>query len=477
MRRIWQKKEIRDIYFPRKRRKKKSKFWKNLFLLIIFFLLFSGFIFGLIFIWVSRDLPDPNKLLEREIVQSTKIYDRKGETVLYEIFTEKRRTLIELYDVPRYLIFATIAAEDRHFYEHPGFSLKSMIRAVLTNLLKGGKIQGGSTITQQLIKNAILSPEKTYARKIRELILAYQIEKKFTKDEILKMYFNEIPYGSNAYGVAAASQIYFGKKVSQLTLDEAALLAALPRAPTYYSPYGEHKDKLIARRDYILDQMFELGFITEEELNEAKKTDTLAKIKPKKERMIAPHFVIYVKEKLIEKYGHRLVEQGGLKVITTLDLEAQQAAEEAIKENQERLKKFGANNAALVALDVKTGQILAMVGSKDYFDESIDGYVNVVTSPRQPGSSFKPIVYAKLFEKGYTPETILFDVETNFGPDGTGKDYIPKNYDLKERGPITIRKALAGSLNIPGVKALYLAGVENVLDLAEKMGYTTFSDR
>jgi len=470
----WQK---RTIYSPT-RRVKRDKFKLSKFFLFIFFLfLFSLTIFGIIFLWTSRDLPDPNKLLERDIVQSTKIYDRKGETVLYEIFTGERRTLVELSDISRYLVFATVAAEDKYFYEHQGFSLKSTIRAILVNIFRGGRVQGGSTITQQLVKNAILSPEKTYARKIRELILAYQIERKFTKDEILKMYLNEIPYGSNAYGVEAASQTYFGKSASSLTLDEAATLAALPKAPSYYSPYGEHKDKLIARRNYILDQMHELEFISDEEWEEAKNTDTLAKIKPRKERMLAPHFVMYVKEQLIEKYGHRLVEQGGLKVITSLDLEAQKAAEEAIEKNQETLKKFHANNAALVALDVKTNEILAMVGSKDYFDESIDGYVNVTLSPRQPGSSFKPIVYAKLFEKGYTPETILFDVVTNFGPDGTGKDYIPKDYDEKERGPITIRKALAGSLNIPAVKALYLAGVDNVLDLAEKMGYTTFNDR
>ncbi len=465
----------REIYRYPKRRK--FKFLKILFLLLFFLFSLSISAFGIIYFWVAKDLPDPNKLLEREVSQSTKIYDREGKTVLYEIFTKERRTLVELSDIPQNMIRATIAAEDRHFFEHKGFNLKSMARAMLINFLKGGKIQGGSTITQQLIKNAILKPEKTYLRKIRELILAYQIEKKFSKEEILKMYFNEIPYGSNAYGVEAASQIYFGKNVSQLTLDEAATLAALPKAPTYYSPYGQNKEKLIARRDYILDQMLELEFISEEEYKEAKDTDTLAKIKPKKERMIAPHFVEFVKSQLIEKYGHRMVEQGGLKVITTLDLKKQKIAEEVIKKNEENLKKFKANNAALVALDVKTGEILAMVGSKDYFDESIDGQVNVTLSERQPGSSFKPIVYAKLFEKGYTPETILFDVITNFGPDGSGKDYIPKDYDEKERGPITIRKALAGSLNIPAVKALYLAGIDQVLDLAEKMGYTTFKDR
>ena len=472
----WKRRNIERFSHSR-RKKKRPSFFKKIFFFLLFLFLFASFLSALIYLWIAKDLPDPNKLIEREIRQSTKIYDREGKTVLYEIFTEQRRTLVELHQISPHLVYATIAAEDRYFYEHKGFSLKSIFRALIMNILKGKKIQGGSTITQQLIKNAILKPEKTYGRKLKELILAYQIEKKFSKDEILKMYLNEIPYGSNAYGVEAASQIYFGKKASELTLDEAATLASLPKAPTYYSPYGENKEKLIARRNYILNEMFNLGFISEEELEEAKKTDTLKKIKPKKERMIAPHFVIYVKDQLIEKYGHRMVEQGGLKVITTLDLKKQKIAEEAIFKNEENLKKFGATNASLVAIDVKTGEILAMVGSKDYFDEEIDGYVNVALSPRQPGSSFKPIVYAKLFEKGYTPETILFDVVTNFGSDGSGKDYIPKDYDEKERGPITIRKALAGSLNIPAVKALYLAGLDNVLDLAEKMGYTTLKDR
>lgn len=473
---IWRIKRISGSQL-KKHKKRNKKFFKNLLLFFLFLALLGGTFVTLFFIWVSKDLPNPDKLLEREISQSTKIYDREGKTLLYEIFTQERRTLVELSDIPKNLIFATIAAEDRYFYEHKGFNLKSIVRAILMNLLHGKKIQGGSTITQQLIKNAILTPEKTYARKIRELILAYQIERKFSKDEILKMYFNEIPYGSNAYGVEAASQVYFGKHVKDLTLDECALLAALPKAPSYYSPFGQNKDKLLARKNYILDQMVELGFISEEEAEEAKKIETLKKIKPKKERIIAPHFVMYVKEQLIEKYGHRLVEQGGLKVITTLDIEKQKIAEEAIKKNEEILKNYKASNAALVALDVKTGEILAMVGSKDYFDENIDGAVNVALALRQPGSSFKPIIYAKAFEKGYTPETILFDVITNFGPDGSGKDYIPKDYDEKERGPVSMRQALAGSLNIPAVKTLYLAGLDEVLDLAEKMGYTTFKDR
>lgn len=469
----WQSRPIR------KPRQKKINLINGLFRFIIFliFLLIIFVIFS--FIWLGYNLPDPNKLLERAVAQSTKIYDRTGKTMLYEIFTQQRRTMIPLSEIPRDLIFATIVIEDKDFYRHPGFDLRGIIRALIVDILNlGKKVQGGSTITQQFIKNALLTPKRTYARKIRELILAYQIEKNFSKEQILQMYFNEIPYGSNAYGVEAASQIYFGKSTRDLTLDESALLAALPKAPTYYSPFGPHRDELISRRNYILDLMVEEGYITQERADSAKKIDTLKKIIARRENIIAPHFVMYVKDLLAEKYGLRMVEQGGLKVITTLDLEKQQIAEEEITAQAEKnWKNFGASNAALIAIDVKTGQILAMVGSKDFFDEKIDGQVNVTIRPRQPGSSFKPIVYATAFERGYTPETILFDVETNFGPAGPqGKDYIPKNYDEKERGPVTMRQALAGSLNIPGVKTLYLAGLNNVLKTAQKMGYTTLTD-
>ena len=472
----WQEKEIKKIRYPRKKRSSHGAA-KNFFSLIAILILAALVSFGLFYLWVSFSLPNPDKLLEREVAQSTRIYDREGKTVLYEVFSSARRTMVDLSQVSPYLVKATITSEDRYFYEHSGFSLKSTLRAVFIDLTRGGKVQGGSTITQQLVKNAILRPEKTFIRKFKELILAFQIEKKFTKDQILKMYFNEIPFGANAYGAEAAAQLYFSKSAVDLTLDESALLVAMLKAPTYYSPYGQNKEQLKSRRDYLLGQMENLGFISKEEHDQAKKIDTLAKIKPKKERIIAPHFVMDIKEQLVERYGQRMVEQGGLRIITTIDLKMQKIAEEAIKNNEANLKKYKANNAALVALDVKTGEILAMVGSKDFFDETIDGYVNVTTSARQPGSSFKPIVYSKFFEKGYTPETILFDVETNFGPDGTGKDYIPKDYDEKERGPLIVRKVLAGSLNIPAVKALYLTGVENVLNLAEKMGYTTFADR
>lgn len=469
----------RPIGKQRTRKKLKKRSFKKLLLFLVFVVLLFCVLFAGTLAWLSGGLPHPDKLLQRNVAQSTKIYDRSGKIVLYEIFSEQRRTLVNLSDIPENLINATLVAEDKDFFEHSGFELKAIFRAVFIDILRGGKVQGGSTLTQQFIKNAFLSPQKTYQRKIKELILSYQIEKKYSKQEILQMYFNEIPYGSNAYGAEAASQIYFNKSVRDLSLDEATLLAALPKAPTYYSPYGDHKDELILRRNYLLDSLVEEGYVTEEESEKAKEINTLEKIVSRYENITAPHFVMYVKGLLTEKYGEKTVEQGGLKVITTLDVNKQEIAEQAIEKYAERNEKtFKATNASLVSIDVSTGQILAMVGSKNFFDKSIDGQVNVALRPRQPGSSFKPIVYAVAFEKGFTPETVLFDVETNFGPAGVqGKDYIPQNYNGKFYGPVTIRQALAGSLNIPGVKILYLSGLDNVLNLAQRMRYTTLTDK
>jgi len=443
-----------------------------------FILLIIVFVIGT-FSWLSYTLPDPEELLQRNVAQSTKIYDRTEKIVLYEIFADERRSLVELEDIPQNLINATLMAEDQDFFTHPGFDLKGIFRAIIVDILRGGKVQGASTLTQQFIKNAFLTTDKTWKRKIKELLLSYQLEKKYSKQEILQLYFNEIPYGSNAYGAEAASQIYFGKSVKNLGLDECALLAAMTKAPTYYSPRGNHQDELIFRRDFLLDVMAENGHISQELADQTKLINTLEKVTPRYENITAPHFIMYVKGLLTEKYGQRTVEQGGLKVITTLDVDKQEIAEKAIENQAERNEEiFKATNAALVGIDVKTGQILAMVGSKDFFDEEIDGQVNVSTRLRQPGSSFKPIVYAAAFEKGYTPDTILFDVETSFGPTGIGdEEYIPQNYNENFYGPVTIRKALAGSLNVPGVKTLYLTGVDNALNLAQRMGYTTLVDK
>ena len=467
-----------------RRQKNKDKLIKRLaanwlpFLVIIIILVIISAI-G-VFAWFSRDLPDPNKIMDRTIAQSTKIYARDGTTLLYEIHGPEKRTLIELENIPDYMKQATIAIEDQDFYRHHGYDLPGIIKAVCHEIFGnlGGLCppRGGSTITQQFVKNSILTSERTYTRKIKELVLAYQLERKFTKDQILKMYLNEIPYGSTAYGVESAAQTFFGKSAKDLTLAESALLASLPQLPTYYSPYGSHTDELSDRLHLVLDKMVEQGYINKAEAEKAKKVNLLEHLRPKHESIEAPHFVMYVKEILSNKYGEKVIEQGGLKVITTLNIDKQRVAEEVIKEYAEKnYKNYNASNAALVSLDTKTGQILAMVGSKDYFDESIDGNVNVSLRPRQPGSSFKPIVYLTAFSKGYTPETILFDLVTNFKTET--KDYEPKNYDLVEHGPVSMRQALAGSLNIPAVKTLYLAGVDNVLDTAQSFGYSTLGDR
>lgn len=429
------------------------------------------FIIG-VFLFFAKDLPSPDKINKRVVIESTKIYDRTGEKLLYEIHGEEKRTLISFEEMPENVRYATIVLEDQDFYHHRGIKFSSIIRAALKDILRKSVAQGGSTITQQFIKNSILTPERTLTRKIKEVILALEMELKFSKDEILQMYLNEIPYGSNAYGIEAAAQTFFGKHARELTLDEAALLATLPKAPTYYSPYGSRPEELKARQELTLEKMAVLGYITQEQAEQAKNTDTFEKLVMRRENISAPHFVMYIKEYLESKYGNQVVQQGGFKVYTTLDWDKQQIAEKVVKEGVEKnVQKYGATNASLVAIDPKTGQILVMVGSKDYFDDTIDGQVNVAIRDRQPGSSFKPYVYVTAFMKGYTPDTTIYDVETEFET-GTGKKYKPQNYDGKFRGPVKIKEALGMSLNVPSVKILYLAGVKDSINTAKRMGIT-----
>ncbi|MFH1620497.1 MAG: PBP1A family penicillin-binding protein [Patescibacteria group bacterium] len=446
--------------------------------------LFLIIAFGLTMVlaWISRDLPDPNALMYRDIPLTTKIYDRTGNELLYEIHGDENRSLIQIKDLPTYVPAATVAIEDKNFYQHHGIDWLGLIRAFIKNTLTGKRIGGTSTLTQQFVKNAILTNERSYERKLKEILLSLQMERVFTKDQILQLYLNEIPYGSTMYGVESAARGYFGKPAKDLTLDEAALLAALPQAPDIYSPYGtgsrgDNRDLLLGRQKYILNLMADQGYVTKEQSEEAKTVDTLKKLVPKKVGNIkAPHFVMYVRSQLIEKYGQNVTERGGLKVITSLDWDKQQIADDEVKKGVEnRGKDYNFTNASLVAIDPKTGQIISMVGSKDFFDAENDGQVNVALRDRQPGSSFKPIVYAAGFIKGYTPETTLWDVNTTFKTEI--KNYEPKNYDFKEHGPVSVRSALQGSLNIPAVKMLYLVGVGRVLDLAEQMGYSTFGDR
>ncbi len=429
-----------------------------------------------LFAWYSRDLPRPDKIIDRSVAQSTKIYDKTGEHLLFEAFGTERRTIIPLEDIPEYVKMATILVEDKNFYTHNGFDIKGIIRAVFKNILAGRKAEGGSTLTQQLVKNAILTTEKAYSRKIKEVVLSYQIENKFSKDQILQLYYNEIPYGSNAYGIESASQFYFAKSAKDLSIAEGATIAALPKAPTYYSPYGSHVADLMGRKNLIIGLLEENNVITKDEAEEARAEElTFAE---RNNSLQAPHFVIWVREQLAEEYGEREVEQGGLRVITTLDWDMQHKAEAAVEEYAESNEEnYDATNASLVAMDPKNGHIIAMVGSRDYFDTDNEGNFNVaVQGNRQPGSSFKPFVYAVGFEKGYTDKTTLWDVVTEFGEKADGEQYEPKNYDLEEHGPVSVREALAGSMNIPAVKMLYLVGARNVIKKAQALGYTTLTD-
>ncbi len=424
--------------------------------------------------WVSQDLPDPNNISGRAVAQSTKIYARDGSTLLYDVHGDQRRTVIDLKDISPFVIKATLSIEDKTFYQHGGISIRGLLRAIFVDILSGRKAQGGSTITQQLVKNSILTNDKSYIRKAKEIILSYQIEQRFTKDQILKLYFNEIPYGSSNYGIEAAAGAYFGKHAKDLDLAESALLAAMVKAPTYYSPNGIHRQDLVARQRLVLSELVKDGVVDQAQADAAKAVDILARLSPSRDPIKAPHFVFTIRDQLVQKYGDTLVERGGLRVVTTLDPKLQTIAEEEVTAGAAKNEKnHHADNAALVAVDPKTGQVLAMVGSRDFFDTAHDGNFNVATAVRNPGSSFKPVVYLTAFTKGYSPDTMLFDLKTNFGPDGSGKDFAPNNYDLKEHGPLKMRQTLAGSLNIPAVKTLYLAGLPNVLDLADRLGYTT----
>ena len=430
------------------------------------------------FFYITKDLPNPEILENREVAESTKIFDRTGKILLYEIHGEEKRTIVPFEEIPDFVKQATVAIEDENFYEHSAVDFKSIIRALVKNLTKRGIVQGGSTITQQLAKNAFLTSEKTLDRKIKELVLAVYLEKKFNKDEILNFYLNQIPYGSNVYGIEAASQTFFEKSVKELTLAEAASLAALPKAPTYYSPWGSRAEELLKRKNLVLEKMRQLGFITEEQQKQAQQVKlkfavNLAKLK-------APHFVMAVQDYLNNKYGEDFVRTAGLRVITTLDWEFQQIAEKVVSEGAQRNNElYQGKNAALVMQDANTGQILALVGSQNYFDMENGGNFNVATQGlRQPGSAIKPLAYAAAFEKGLTPETMVFDLETEFDTTGIPeKSYKPQNFDEKFRGPISLRNALAQSVNIPAVKVLYIAGIDNLLKLAKTLGITTLSER
>lgn len=447
-----------------------------------------GFLYFL-FLFFTTSVPGPGEVSELAIAESTKIYDRTEEVLLYEIYGEERRTIIGADEIPDIVRWATISIEDGSFYDHGAFDVRGISRAFFINIIRGRFDQGGSTITQQLAKTTFLSPEKTIIRKIKELALAIKLEQAYTKDQILDMYLNQVSYGPNIYGVESASKGFFGKTTQDLSINEAATLAALPKAPSYYSPWGTHKEDLRNRKNFVLSEMNQLGYIDEQQLNDA--GEDLPEILPRSDSSIkAPHFSLAIEEYLESKYGEDVLRTAGLKVTTTLDWEMQQIAEVAVKENAERNTEiYKGHNGALVALDPNNGHVLALVGSKDYFGDpepegcaegvscKFDGNFNIpLQGLRQPGSAFKPFVYMTAFQEGMTPDTVLWDVPTEFSVSCPPNCYSPSNFDLRFRGPMTMAAALSQSVNVPAVKTLYLVGLSDAVANAELMGVKTFDD-
>lgn len=464
-----------------------KKNWKEIIIdllilgLVSFLIVTAG-----ILAWISTlEIPDLSAFEERRVLQSTKIYDRTGEVLLYDLNEDVRRTSIPFEEMSRHIKNATVAIEDDQFYNHIGIDIRAIIRAAVSNFTAGDLLggQGGSTITQQVIKNSILDRDKKLSRKVKEAILSIKIERMLEKEEILEIYLNESPYGGTIYGVEEASRSFFGKGAAELNLAEAAYLAAIPQAPTYFSPYGNNRNALDSRQQLVLDRMRINGFITIDEYKEAQVFEV--EFQPRSVTGIrAPHFVMYVVEQLANRYGEEAITQQGFRVITSLDWELQKEAEKIVAARAaSNTVKFNASNAGLVATDPKTGDLLVMVGSRDYFSNDIDGNFNVTLASRQPGSSIKPFVYANAFSKGYLPATVLFDVATQFSPQCEPDDrssespcYAPNNYNFKFVGPISMRNALAQSLNIPAVKALYLTGLNDTLKFMADMGLTTLND-
>ncbi|MBI5619461.1 penicillin-binding protein, partial [Candidatus Gottesmanbacteria bacterium] len=430
--------------------------------------------FALVFVsyfLIFKDLPSPAKLSQYNIPQSTKVYDRMGR-LLFDIYAQQNRTPVPLSDIPLVVRQATIAIEDRDFYRHRGIDpVRGMLRAVVATITRQ-QLQGGSTITQQLVKTALLTPQRTVTRKIREIILAFWVELLYPKDKILEMYLNQVPYGGTAWGIETAAEKYFGKNVKELNLAEASLLAGLPQAPTLYSPFGAHPELAQLRQKEVLRRMMEDKYITDKQAQDAEKQEIVFK---KTTGIKAPHFVMYVKEQLVDRYGEAIVERGGLKVTTTLDLDLQEYVQATIAAEVEKLKNLRVTNGSLLVTKPATGEILAMVGSVDYF-ASPSGSFNVTTALRQPGSSIKPVNYALGLEKKIvTPATMFLDVATCFA-NINQPNYCPHNYDGKFHGAVQLRLALGNSYNIPAVKMLYLNTVQDMVASASAFGLDTIKD-
>lgn len=443
-----------------------------------FIYFFSGIFFTLVIIIFYQfyifinNLPSPKSIGRINYRLSTHLYDRNGK-ILYEIYRDENRTPIKLKDLPSYVIQATIAIEDKDFYKHNGVNLVGgILRALKENIFKKGNLQGGSTITQQLVKTALLSPERTFSRKIKEIILALWAERIYTKDQILEMYLNQVSYGGSAYGIEEASKTYFGKSAKDLSLAEAAMLAGLPQAPSVYSPYN-NPEATLKRRNEVLEAMYKEGYI--DKTSKLKAQNSKLEVLPPKNKILAPHFVFYVKSQLEDYFGTKIVEEGGLKVYTTLDIEIQKKAEEILKEEIDKIKYLNVNNGAILVTKPSTGEILAMVGSVDYFLEPW-GAFNVTTALRQPGSAIKPLLYSLALQKGYTSATIIDDVPVVYNIPGS-EPYRPVNYDGKFHGKVPFRYALANSYNIPAVKIIEKVGVENFIDYAKRLGIKSWKEK
>lgn len=454
--------------FEKIKKRARRIFWKrkNLPLALISIL---GVLF--LYFFILKDLPSPSRLGSSDLAQSTRIFDRNGK-LLFTIYRNRNLTFVPLSQIPKQMQEATIAIEDKNFYYHGAIDLRGITRALVA-ILFHQRIEGGSTLTQQLVKNSLLTPERTLPRKIKEVLLAYATEAIYSKNQILEMYLNQTPYGGTAWGVEAAAKTYFGKDAKDLDLAESALLAGLPEAPTTNSPFGAHPELAKQRQEQVLDAMYDEGYITAKQRDDAKR-ETLKYQKVANE-IQAPHFVLYIKDLLIKKYGEKMVYEGGLNVKTTLDLDIQNYAQASVASELAKLGGYHVTNGAAMVTDPATGEILAMVGSKDYFDTNIDGNVNVTIAKRQPGSSIKPVNYVTGLMKGYTAATPFVDTKTCF-PNPGQAPYCPVNYDRKFHGVLSMRYALGNSVNIPAVKMLKLNGVQAMIDTANKMGITSFGN-
>lgn len=481
-------KDINGIMIAAMRKliKKIKKIIPTLFYIVVILVFSSIFLGAISFIYFARDLPRPDNFVDRTISRPTRIYDRSGENLLYTVHGEERRELISIEDVPDHLIEALLSAEDSNYYDHYGIDLEGIGRSVLINLRERSLSAGGSTISQQLVRSALLTHEKTFMRKIREIILTIELERKYSKEEILEFYFNQIPFGHNIYGIETAAQSFFNKSASELTVAESATLVAMIRSPSSLSPYGDNLDALMGRRNYVINRMAHLGYLNEKEREEA--IDEEPEFSRFRNYLRAPHFVLHIKQQLENHYGAEFLNERGLKIYTTIDFELQRKAENVARIMAEQNSaQFNAHNMSIVMTDPNTGEILALVGSADYFGEKypedcvpgrsclFDPYTNVALRGRQPGSAFKPFIYAKAFENGYSGETTVIDERTNFGT--LANPYIPRNYDNRFRGEVSLRDSLAQSLNVPAVKVLdEMVGLRQGIEWAERFGITTFTE-